>query len=205
MSSLRARARPRDAASLVITRDEGGDARVLLGRRPSHDRFMPDVYVFPGGRVDPGDARVPAESELAPRVARHLGRRTTPARARALGVAALRETWEETGLAFGSLEGDQLRPDLGRLEYLARAITPASSAIRYHARFFHARVQTPGALRSNGELGDLRWWPIEEALELDIIDVTQRVLVSLRERLSGERRAPFLIHYRGGVQCVRDE
>ena len=59
--------KPRDAASLLIVRKHRGEHQVLMGRRPAKDRFMPDVYVFPGGRVEPSDAALPAATELPTR------------------------------------------------------------------------------------------------------------------------------------------
>src|SRR5260370_32255552 len=49
--------RPRDAASLILLRGEGRELELLAGRRPGHVRFMPGVYVFPGGAIDPEDRR----------------------------------------------------------------------------------------------------------------------------------------------------
>ena len=49
--------RPRDAASLIVLRGEGHDLELLAGRRPGHVRFMPGVWVFPGGAIDPDDRR----------------------------------------------------------------------------------------------------------------------------------------------------
>src|SRR5260370_31750952 len=47
--------RPRDAASLILLRGEGRDLELLAGRRPGHVKFMPGVYVFPGGAIDRED------------------------------------------------------------------------------------------------------------------------------------------------------
>jgi putative (di)nucleoside polyphosphate hydrolase len=69
-----------------------------MGKRHPGHRFMPDVMVFPGGRVDPDDHRGEAISELRAEPMRLLERRATPARARALGIAAARELFEETGV-----------------------------------------------------------------------------------------------------------
>jgi len=169
--------RPRDAASLVVLRGRGSACEVLLGRREPRDRFMPDIYVFPGGRVDPGDAAHPAISELGPAVTERLRTASCRARGRALAVAAVRETYEETGLAFGKIEGDSIFPALHRLSYIARAITPASSEIRYHARFFLAHAENAeGVVRSNGELLDLRFVPLDKVEKLAVMDVTQYVL-----------------------------
>jgi len=198
-------ARPRDAASLVLTRGRGRGASVLLGRRAPRDRFMPDVYVFPGGRVDRGDATLPAASELRAPVAAELAANAGVARARALAVAAVRETFEETGLVLGRRAGATVAPDLRRLTYVARAITPALNPIRYHARFFLADASAlSGRLRGNGELLDLAWVPILRALELPTIDVTRFVLREVGEHLAG-RRSPGvpLCHYRGTRLRVR--
>jgi 8-oxo-dGTP pyrophosphatase MutT (NUDIX family) len=165
---------------------------------------MPDVYVFPGGRVDASDARRDAASELRPDVAASLLRSTPAPRARALAIAAVRETFEESGLAVGDAASGEIRPTLAPLSYVARAITPASNPIRYHARFFHVdAAHATGEIRSNGELLDLAWLPIRDALELNIIDVTAVVLREVEARLEGRAAAGVpLIHYRGIRQQI---
>ena len=176
---VQAPVRPRDAASLVVLRGRGAACEVLLGRREPRDRFMPGVYVFPGGRVDPSDASHPAKSELGPAVTARLRTAQCRAKGRALAIAAVRETYEETGLAFGDLDldGGRILPSLDVLSYIARAITPVGSHIRYHARFFLARAEdAAGSLRSNGELLDLRFVPLREVETLAVIDVTKYVL-----------------------------
>src|SRR2546430_16826219 len=44
--------RPRDAATLILVRQRGKVPEVLLGCRDAKHAFMPNRYVFPGGRVD---------------------------------------------------------------------------------------------------------------------------------------------------------
>ena len=190
--------RPRDASSLVILRGTGADTEVLLGRREPRDRFMPDIYVFPGGRVDRSDATAPATSELDSTLLGKLHARTP--RARALAFAALRETYEETGLALGDLVDGTLRPDLGKLEYVARAITPAGLPIRYHVRFFLARGEDfSGDIRGSGELLDLAFVPLAKVSELNVINVTELVLkqAALRAR-EGPAKGVARIFFRGG-------
>src|SRR6266568_5553134 len=88
--------RPRDAASLILLRGEGRALELLAGRRPGHVRFMPGVYVFPGGAIDPEDRRkwrVEAGGEHLPPRLVHCAR------------AALRETWEEVGVVVGRRDG----------------------------------------------------------------------------------------------------
>jgi len=65
---------PRDAAALVITRASPQGISVLLGQRHGGHAFMPNKFVFPGGRVDPGDARAPHLAGLRPDVLAKLVR-----------------------------------------------------------------------------------------------------------------------------------
>lgn len=198
--------RPRDAASLVLIRQRDGHAEILMGRRARRHRFLPDMYVFPGGGVDPEDHRVTPLTPLRADVARLLEQTASHARARALAVAAVRETWEETGLALGEVRSGVLRPSLDVLDHIVRAITPTASPIRFHARFFVAEAaRLQGALRGNGELLDLDWRPIERCLALPLADITEFVLGELRGYLRTRHppaRAP-LFTYRHGRASVQ--
>ncbi|SLN44005.1 NUDIX hydrolase [Oceanibacterium hippocampi] len=198
--------RPRDAASLIIVDRQAGGPRVLLGRRAKQHRSFPDVFVFPGGTLDAADRTIEPLTELTHEQAARLPGK--PAQSRALAVAAVRETFEETGLVFGERDGeDSFRPALDRLAVVARAITPPQSPRRFHARFFIADAEdASGTLRGNGELLDLDWIPIEKALHLPIIDVTEFVLghVLALERGEIPPLGPLpLFHYRGGRARIR--
>src|SRR5918997_1877611 len=84
--------RPRDAASLILLRGKGRDLELLAGRRPKTVKFMPGVWVFPGGAIDPEDRkkwRVETGGAHLPPVLARSAR------------AALRETWEEVGVLVG--------------------------------------------------------------------------------------------------------
>lgn len=167
---------------------------------------MPNVHVFPGGRVDRADATTPTTGRLRPTVAGRLERSAPPVRARAIAIAALRETYEETGLVFGTRQRGGIIPDLSHVDYIGRAITPSLNPIRYHARFLRARAENAkGRLQGNGELLDLRWYTIDEALGLDIIDVTEAVLEQLRARLMGQQERDLFVHYRGMRQIITHE
>lgn len=182
--------RPRHAASLLLLRRTAAGPEVLMGRRPARSAFAPSVFVFPGGKVDAADFAVRPSAPLAEICAR---RTAAPARlTTALAVAALRETTEETGLTLG----DPLRPDLSVLTLAARAITPASSPIRFHARFFTAdATQATGVLGETAELSDLAFISVAEALAtLPLMDVTEAVL----EHLQVNSPQPLLFTYRGG-------
>lgn len=182
--------RPRDAASLVIVRGSGPDTEVLMGRRARKHKFMPDVYVFPGGRLDRADRTAPVLKDLPEKPMRRLINQSGEKVARGLAVAAARETWEETGLVLGEVTDQGLLPDLSGMDYMARAITPPPSPIRFHARFFIADAEHivggPDApLGGSGELLDLAFRPLRESLEMPIADVTEFVLEEVMRRVRG--------------------
>ena len=96
--------RPKDAATLILIDRSGPVPKVLLGKRHERHRFMPGKFVFPGGGIDPSDKLMPVARELDNLAEARLMQRfhmASPARARALALAAIRETCEETGLLLG--------------------------------------------------------------------------------------------------------
>ena len=211
---------PRDAATLILARQRSGKFEVLMGRRSRKAKFVPDVFVFPGGRLDPSDwAAQPADPLEIP--LKQLAVRGSARKAQALGNAAVRETYEETGLLLAGagdvgastdetwqdMRNRQLAPNLSRLAYLGRAITSPYSPIRFHARFFLADGDhASGKLGGSGELSDLHWTSIDKAIsELPIIDVTEFMLKEV-ERVSTDPKALKsrpLFSYRRLVPYVR--
>ena len=190
-------ARPKDAATLVLYRRRNGAVEVLMGERHAKHRFMPNRYVFPGGRVDRADWHVRAGAELHPAVSDRLSQSCPPRRARALALAAIRETFEETGLMLGTDDPNPggrtppswqpffaagMAPALDCLDYVARAVTPPYRPMRFNARFFMADATlASGEIKGSGELLDLRWVPIAEACELPIPRITGLVLGHVEE------------------------
>lgn len=184
--------KPRDAATLILVRHNRKVPEILLGCRHGSNAFMPNRYVFPGGRVDPQDTRVPYAADLRQDVAERLSRACSIARGRALAIAAIRETFEETGLIIGKPHQNRkpvaehwkgfidsgFAPALDSLDYIARAVTPPGRPRRFNARFFMAddSVIAGGEIKSNGELGDIRWVRLDEAQQLPIPTITQLVL-----------------------------
>ncbi|MBK1658734.1 NUDIX domain-containing protein [Paracraurococcus ruber] len=193
--------RPKHAASLILWRQGKDGPEVLMGLRHARHRFMPNVLVFPGGRVDRADHRAPALSELPAFTRACLERKAPPSLARALGIAAARELEEETGLVLGRTEGRRLLPDLGALEYLCRAVTPAGLPRRFNARFLVApAAAAQGALRGSGELEELRYFAFEDAFRHKIATITAKVLAEFRDWLAmppAAREARELICFRG--------
>src|ERR1700744_1716375 len=92
--------RPKDARPLILGRRQA-EPRVLMGCRSSGMGFMANKYVFPGGRMDPGDQRIPVAKDLRPEVMARAATGITTSRARGLALAAIRETFEETGILIG--------------------------------------------------------------------------------------------------------
>lgn len=209
----------RPAASLAVLRwGPRGAAEVLFGQRGGGAAFMPSKVVFPGGALDPEDARLaealsdPGEPRLeraadadAETGAPLAKAPTGPALGRALKLAALRETFEETGLRLGragacgadereafraagpdwdAFTADGARPALDGLGLFFRAITPPFLPRRFDARLF---VAWAGDLledeedfsRASGELQPLFWAPLTEAASLDLPFVTQLAVAEL--------------------------
>ncbi len=190
--------KPRDAASLVIVRQGPAGPEVLMGMRGARHRFMPNRLVFPGGRVDPADRRGKFATPLRPDTRAHLEKSATPAKAQAIAIAVARELEEETGLTLGT------PPRLDALGYLMRAVTPPTMPMRFNARFLVVDADhVEGTLAGSGELEDLRYRAVAEALTLDLADVTQMVLENLLAYLAlapAERMARTLTpiyRYRG--------
>jgi len=192
--------RPKDAATLILIR---GGREVLMGQRSAGHVFMPDKWVFPGGRVDPGDAKAKAATEFAAEteaLLRQGGVRRAP---RAFGLAAARETLEEAGLRVGGADG----PALDRLGFICRAVTPPYRQRRFDARFFLAHAEAVLASdrpEPGEELLSIRWFALQEALGLDLPSVTRFVLGEAQARLAGETLAPaFLRWVRGAHRLDR--
>lgn len=155
-----------------------------MGRRSAKARFAPGILVFPGGRLDPSD-RSATVLTAAPATLDAASRRLYGA----LWLTAQRELTEETGYVLR--EGSQ--PQL-----IVRAITPASSPIRFHTRFFLADGKAAvKAKEGDGELQEIAWYPTEKALSFDLWDVTEFVLHEACRRFGRPPEPALLFSYRG--------
>jgi 8-oxo-dGTP pyrophosphatase MutT (NUDIX family) len=199
--------RPKDAATLIILDRSGSEPKVLLGRRHHGHKFLPGKYVFPGGRVERADARMAVASELDPVVESQLMLhmpRPSRDRARALALAAIRETFEETGILIGARASAPVTtrnglwadfatagvlPDLARLHFVARAVTPPRRPKRFDTRFFAVDAATiverrDDIISPDSELVELVWVPLAEAPSLGLMTVTTVVLEELAARIA---------------------
>jgi 8-oxo-dGTP pyrophosphatase MutT (NUDIX family) len=202
-----ANVRPKDAATLIIVDRSGAAPKVLLGKRHHAHKFMPGKFVFPGGRLEPNDRLMPSATQLNPFTEQYLMRnvrRPSVARAKGLALAAIRETFEETGLILGAPlsnagaapEGPWadfakagFYPDLSSLHFVARAITPSRRPRRFDTRFFAVDASTiahkvENVVHAEAELVELVWMPISEARSLDMPTITGVVLQELEARVA---------------------
>jgi 8-oxo-dGTP pyrophosphatase MutT (NUDIX family) len=203
--------RPKDAATLILVDRSGSTPKVLLGKRHASHKLMPGKFVFPGGRVDPADKLMPAarpldlaaQDRLMKRVAR-----PSPAKAQALALAAIRETFEESGLLLGAPATEipavpkgpweafaqaKILPDLQGLYFIGRAITPPGRTRRFDARFFSLDASAiahriEGVTGPDAELVELVWMSLPDAKQLDLPAVTSVMLDELELRLAGDFR-----------------
>jgi 8-oxo-dGTP pyrophosphatase MutT (NUDIX family) len=218
--------RPKDAATLILIDRAGKVPKVLLGKRHEAHKFMPGKFVFPGGGVDPSDKRMPvarpldkhAEARLMARF--HKG---SPVRARALALAAIRETCEETGLILGTraeaktvpdgawsmFAQNKILPDLGAIHFVGRAITPPGRPRRFDARFFTMDASAiahriTGITGPDAELVELVWMPLTDAKQIDMPAVTSVMLEELDARIADglghDLPVPFYRMIRGGFR-----
>ena len=198
--------RPCDAATLVIVQ-QAEEFRILLGKRSIKHKFMPGKFVFPGGRLDYIDQRISVPTALTDTVLTRLRQETrsnvSDAKLRGLALAAIRETFEETGLVVGRPSTNVVRttndswsqyfshgvvPPLEDMDFIARAITPPYRTRRFDTRFFMVHDSTirsdPSQVSSaSGELLDLHWLTLSEARQTDLPAITRIVIDVVEERL----------------------
>ena len=224
--------RPKRAATLIIIDHIGADnPKVLMGRRHDGHRFMPGKFVFPGGRVEAGDRFMNVAGPLDPVTeAKLLPCLPTgsPGLARALALAAIRETFEETGLVVGSLDfgapekvpagaweqfaATGAYPVLEDLHFVGRAITPPRNKMRFDACFFAVDIasvcaRVEGVVGPEAELVELTWVDLPTAQTLGLPLITSVILRELERRLAqGMRRfLPVPFYRTGRTGWVREE
>jgi 8-oxo-dGTP pyrophosphatase MutT (NUDIX family) len=216
---------PRDAATLILARRDGDEPRILMGLRGKGTSFMPSKFVFPGGALDPGDAALGRLADMldTPSAActARLAHGSGPDMAVPLALAAIRETWEETGLRIGRPDADLapklaaiapegwagffetgIVPTMDALTFVFRAITPPYRPKRFDARFFLADAAVvmgdpDDFSAASGELSHLTWVTLHEARKLELPLITEVVLAEVEEILhapAADRPVPFFHH-----------
>jgi 8-oxo-dGTP pyrophosphatase MutT (NUDIX family) len=111
LAGTQAPAKPRDAATVMLLRARSTGLEVYMLRRQATMAFAPGAYVFPGGSVDARDAD--EQVAWAGPDAAEWGRifDAPPSLARALVCAAVRETFEESGVLLAGESADSVVAD----------------------------------------------------------------------------------------------
>jgi 8-oxo-dGTP pyrophosphatase MutT (NUDIX family) len=207
--------RPKNAATVMIIRRDAKKPRVLMGRRHGGHSFMPDRWVFPGGRIDRTDYRAPFATDMKPEVAALFDAYLPAGRGRALAAAAVRETWEETGLLLArpapvrpavgpwrDFVAQGALPDLEALDIIARAITPPSVGKRFDTWFLLADAERLMSLERQadcGELEEIAWVDFDEAQTLPLPTVTRMMLKEAVARMDHAQRPKPFMRFRQGA------
>ncbi|WP_435231495.1 NUDIX hydrolase [Pseudopelagicola sp. nBUS_20] len=209
----------RNAATVILLRDRETDPKILMGQRGATAAFMPNKFVFPGGAVDAGDANIPL-AEPMPKICRdRLCEDADPSLAHPLGVACIRELWEETGLVLGKPGTWQIDPpddwqsyaatghvpSANALQFVFRAITPPGRPRRFDARFF---LLDAGEVSSNlddfssacDELSHLQWISLPQARKFDLPFITEVVLAEVAGRVNDARPPANVPFFKNGAE-----
>lgn len=151
---------PRPAATVVLVRPRGDVLECFMLHRSAASPFMPQAWVFPGGRVEDDDGALDEDLTWA--------------------RAAARECVEEAGIEVS----------VDALTWFDTWCTPSAEGRRFLARFFVARLEPGEGDhgRADGtETIDGRWWTAAEALEAwaagnaDLPPPTLSTLLRLRD------------------------
>ena len=190
----------RDAASVILLRNELESPKILMGKRGGNAVFMPNKYVFPGGSLDPIDFEVPFNSNHQIWNYEKLSIQTDRDLRQPLVSCALRELKEETGI--GIKPNDLQDYTMG---FILRAITPPGMTRRFDTRFFLCKSnemfessQFNYFCNASGELSDLQWFGLEEALHLDLATITRKVILFVNEIIDQSMELKRLPFYREG-------
>lgn len=142
---------PRPASTVVLVREAENDIETLLLLRNSKLTFEGGAWVFPGGKVDPGDY----PSEHADDT-QHGGDQRKLDYLAAIN-AVIRETQEEAGLSIASSD----------LIHIAHWTTPLGLPRRYATWFFLCPLHTQvDIVVDDDEILDYQWLTPRAALAL---------------------------------------
>jgi len=173
--------RPRLASTIVLYRGTRDTPQILMGQRARGHDFMPSVYVFPGGRVDRADSFAPSSGDMLPRTQRLLAKYYNPARSRAIILAAIRETFEETGLCL-TQKADGPIKNINHKSW--DAFTPPYRPKRFDTWFMLRHVDETtlsGQMSDSVELLNLGWYDWDAIDGLKTARATDMMLQVLKD------------------------
>ncbi|MAU98301.1 MAG: hypothetical protein CMP81_20875 [Fulvimarina sp.] len=197
----------RDAATLIIVDERAATPRVLMGLRGRAHVFMANRFVFPGGRVEAEDldlaATLPLGDDALARLSGSVAGGFTERHAAALPLAAIRETFEETGLligqqapvvasfpaSFAAFAERGLSPAAEWLVPIARAITPEGAPRRFDTRFFVINASRLPAISEDfdpptDEFDEIRWVSVAALDDYSLAPITRTVLADVMTRIA---------------------
>lgn len=200
-SALPRAVRPKKASTIILWQGPRDNPRILMGQRAKRHDFMPSIYVFPGGRVDRADSYAGSIGEMSSRTKTVLEAAYSPRQARALLLASVRETYEETSLMLGRKDGSArnlnhksydafreagLTPDLSGIEVIGRAITPPARHKRFDTWFFAKDMNGQKNLGTSDshELLNVDWFTFKQIEDLKTHAATDTMLKVMRRFLT---------------------
>lgn len=167
------------SASTLLARSEEANL-VYLVHRPASHRSFPDTHVFPGGKVDETDGKLPFVGSYDPSLSSAYGAaarelfeetgvllsRPLPAPERRAEVEALREVLDQGKVPFAEvLRRLEVKLDADRLIPLGEKTTPPFAQLRFRNRFFMVYLppgQEPVFGAGEHDAGD--WVAADEAV-----------------------------------------
>lgn len=207
-------ATPRHAASVILLRERQGTIEVLLTRRHANMAFMGGQWVFPGGTLCPADssadslALIPdgARSECH-RLLDLEGNPLPAATCMALAIAAVRETFEESGVLLATTAGGEhcQEEQLARLQPRRRAIVSQPEIFATSLQEEHLHVDprrlvywshwiTPSAVPKRF---DTRFYlaclPPRQAAAIDAIEATEMIWMTPAALIEASRRGEMTV------------
>ena len=207
-----------DASTIILVRRDSYGVRILMGQRGASAVFMPNKFVFPGGKLDYLDFDVPLARPLNIQDRALLSVSATKGIGPALAATVIRELWEETGFLVASfydwknklIEGwevfktKNLAPNAEPLRFIYRAVTPEGRPRRFDARFFLCEAtEIIGDLDNFSEecteLNHLQWINLNDIYRLDLPFITRVVLKEVSEILSSGRNPKGVPYYNNEI------
>lgn len=139
---------PVPAATIILLRDGPSSPEVLLVERSPKSEFLPRLYVFPGGRVDQADRDLVARLDGVDAQSTSRVPGLDPKLALGFLVAAIRETFEETGILLARRVGES--SIVGG--EVAAALEPHRLEVQNHERSFREIVEREGLVLAADQL-----------------------------------------------------